>query len=124
VRHALVEIAMPIDVLEAAGLQRMAQVDLGTRQDRRRPRPGLSTMALSLPTTAERRILGEHVVATATPGPLPAPADGDLELRGVLTGERLPAGSLCQSTNRFPVEAMDRHSPDDRRLGRAAGGSE
>jgi glucosyl-3-phosphoglycerate synthase len=119
-----VEIAMLIDVLEAVGLQRMAQVDLGTRQNRHQPLADLSAMALSVLTAAERRIHGEQAVAAAAPGPLLVPVDGDFEVRGVLTDERPPAGSVCQSQNRSSGEAMDRDSLVDRRLGRAAGGRE
>jgi glucosyl-3-phosphoglycerate synthase len=50
-----VEIAMLIDCLRLAGLDSIAQVDLGTRQNRHQPLTALSAMALQLLSAAERR---------------------------------------------------------------------
>ncbi len=50
-----VEIAMLIDCLRLAGLDAIAQVDLGTRQNRHQPLAALSAMALQLLSAAERR---------------------------------------------------------------------
>ena len=44
---------MLIDVLRAVGLERMAQVDLGTRQNRHQPLADLSRMALEVLAAAE-----------------------------------------------------------------------
>ncbi len=51
-----VEIAMLIDVYERIGLERMAQVDLGTRQNRHQSLKSLSRMALEVLAAAERRV--------------------------------------------------------------------
>ena len=88
-----VEIAMLIDVLELAGLDRMAQVDLGTRQNRHQPLSDLSAMALAVIAAAERRIHGEQSIAAAAPGPLWVPRGSDFETRNVITDER-PALAL------------------------------
>ena len=63
-----VEIAMLIDVLRTVGLERMAQVDLGTRQNRHQPLADLSRMALEVLAAAEARVHGP-----VTPGPLILP---------------------------------------------------
>ncbi len=80
-----VEIAMLIDVLRAVGLERMAQVDLGTRQNRHQPLADLSRMALEVLAAAERRTHGDVV-----PGPLLVPKDDEFEVRAALTDERPP----------------------------------
>jgi hypothetical protein len=100
-----IEIAMLIDTLRTAGLQRMAQVDLGTRQNRHQPLTDLSGMALAVLVAAERRIHGDAALAAAAPGPLLVPAGADFEIRGVVTDERPPAGSLSQSANASGVGA-------------------
>jgi glycosyltransferase involved in cell wall biosynthesis len=81
-----VEIAMLIDVLRTAGLERMAQVDLGTRQNRHQPLAALSRMALEVLAAAERRT---HA-SDAVPGPLLFPNGADFEVRAALTDERPP----------------------------------
>ena len=75
-----VEIAMLIDVLRAVGLERMAQVDLGTRQNRHQPLADLSRMALEVLAAAEARVHGP-----VTPGPLILPNG---EPRAALIDER------------------------------------
>ncbi len=80
-----VEIAMLIDVLNAVGLERMAQVDLGTRQNRHQPLAALSRMALEVLAAAERRT---HAGDNAVPGPLLIPVGADFEVRAALTEER------------------------------------
>ncbi len=115
-----VEIAMLLDVLAAAGLQRMAQVDLGTRQNRHQPLADLSGMALEVLAAAERRIHGVEPVA----GTLLVPAGTDFEHRAVRTDERPPAGGVCQSTNLSSVgagEAMDSSRSARSRFGGLAG---
>ena len=71
-----VEIAMLIDALRAVGLERMAQVDLGTRQNRHQPLSALARMALEVLAAAERRIHGATI--DAVPGPLLVPGGGRL----------------------------------------------
>lgn len=80
-----VEIAMLIDSYRAVGLERMAQVDLGTRQNRHQPLADLSKMALEVLTAAERRTHGD-----VTPGALLVPAAGDFTLKTPVTEERPP----------------------------------
>jgi glycosyltransferase involved in cell wall biosynthesis len=75
-----VEIAMLIDVSRAVGLERMAQVDLGTRQNRHQPLSALSRMALEVLAAAEARVHGP-----VTPGPLILPNG---EPRAALIDER------------------------------------
>jgi glucosyl-3-phosphoglycerate synthase len=75
-----------IDVLRAVGLERMAQVDLGTRQNRHQPLAALSRMALEVLAAAERRTHRSDAV----PGPLLIPTGADFEVRAALTDERPP----------------------------------
>jgi glucosyl-3-phosphoglycerate synthase len=85
-----VEIAMLIDALQESGLERMAQVDLGTRQNRHQPLKDLSRMALEVLTAAERRAHGDRAIAEAAPGPLLVRAGADFELSHALVDERQP----------------------------------
>jgi glucosyl-3-phosphoglycerate synthase len=82
-----VEIAMIIDVLRTAGLERMAQVDLGTRQNRHQSLASLSRMALEVLVAAEKRTHGEDI---GVPGPLLIPTPDDFEARTAFTDERPP----------------------------------
>jgi glucosyl-3-phosphoglycerate synthase len=91
-----VEIAMLIDVLQVAGLDRMAQVDLGTRQNRHQPLCDLSAMALAVITAAERRVHGEPSIAAAAPGPLLLPHGIDFHTRNVVTDERPALARLAR----------------------------
>ena len=88
-----VEIAMLIDVLREVGLEAMAQVDLGTRQNRHQPLHALSAMALAVLAAAERRVHGAALEAAA-PGPLLVPRDGELEMRSVVLDERPPLAQV------------------------------
>ncbi|HEY6890670.1 MAG TPA: glucosyl-3-phosphoglycerate synthase [Solirubrobacter sp.] len=81
-----VEIANLIDAHRLVGLERMAQVDLGTRQTRHQPLAALSRMALEVLAAAERRT---HA-SDAVPGPLLTPVGDDFEVRAALTDERPP----------------------------------
>jgi len=89
-----VEIAMLIDALRAVGLERLAQVDLGTRQNRHQSLQDLSAMALAVLAAAERRVLGGAALEEAAPGPLLVPDGDDLRLRSVVVDERPPLVSL------------------------------
>ena len=80
-----IEIAMLIDTYRAVGLERMAQVDLGTRQNRHQPLADLSKMALEVLTAAERRVHG-----ASDPGKLLIPTLDDFEARAALTEEHPP----------------------------------
>jgi hypothetical protein len=92
-----VEIAMLIDAWREVGLDRLAQVDLGTRQNRHQSLRSLSAMAYAVIVAATRRFHPE-VLDDGWPGPgalaLP-PLDpaGPMELRPVATDERPPLRS-------------------------------
>ena len=61
------------------GLDALAQVDLGTRQNRHQPLRELAAMALAVLAAAERRVLGPEAADALAPGPyvLPGgPVDG------------------------------------------------
>jgi glycosyltransferase involved in cell wall biosynthesis len=81
-----VEIANLIDAHRIAGLERMAQTDLGTRQNRHQPLRALSRMALEVLAAAERRTHPGHAV----PGPLVVPAGDGFDTLATRTDERPP----------------------------------
>jgi glucosyl-3-phosphoglycerate synthase len=92
-----VEIATLIDALRHAGLDALAQVDLGTRQNRHQSLRALSAMAYAVMVAAERRIHGDGAVALAAPGPLALPHDGHLEVQQVAVEERPPLRALTRA---------------------------
>ncbi len=89
-----VEIAMLIDVERRIGLERMAQSDLGTRQNRHQSLRELSAMALGVLAAAERRVHGEEALHAAAPGPLLVPDGAGFRVRSVETDERPPLGTV------------------------------
>ena len=92
---------MLIDAYRAVGLERMAQVDLGTRQNRHQPLARLSKMALEVLAAAERRTHGAE---------RPRPA------------ARSHAGATSRSAPRSPTSARrSRRSDDVARRGFGAG---
>ena len=88
-----VEIAMLIDAYREAGLHALAQVDLGTRQNRHQPLRELSAMALAVLTAAERRIHGAERTDADAPGPLLVPDGGEFRMRTLVLDERPPLRS-------------------------------
>ena len=88
-----VEIAMLIDSWRIAGLDGMAQVDLGTRQNRHQPLRDLSAMAYAVLVAANTRFLGSdfadaHACSSIV---LPPGSGGEgLEHRRVTVEERPP----------------------------------
>jgi glycosyltransferase involved in cell wall biosynthesis len=91
-----VEIAMLIDAWRLVGLDRLAQVDLGIRQNRHQPLRDLSAMAYEVLVAAESRFSGPEFVATQasasiTLPPLRGGADG--ETRRVTLEERPALGT-------------------------------
>jgi len=85
-----VEIALLIDALRHAGLDALAQVDLGTRRNAHQSLHALSAMAYAVLVAAERRIHG-----TVAPGPLARPtAEGALTQTQVAVEERPPLREL------------------------------
>ena len=91
-----VEIAMLIDAYREVGLERMAQVDLGSRQNRHQPLRDLGAMALAVLATAERRIHGRRRADAAAPGPLLVPGEDGFEQRSVVLDERPPLAELLR----------------------------
>jgi glucosyl-3-phosphoglycerate synthase len=90
-----VEIATLIDSYRLVGLDALAQVDLGERQNRHQSLRALSAMAYAVMVAAERRIAGRGGApgggATAPePGPLLLPFGGELEAREIAMDERPP----------------------------------
>jgi glucosyl-3-phosphoglycerate synthase len=110
-----VEIGMLIDALRAVGLDALAQVRLGARQNRHQPLRALGTMAYAVLVAAERR-LGRD----PQPGPYVLPfAD---EPRRVAVEERPPLRTIGRVAGRgdgrpwpgSPPTATDRSSFADR----------
>ncbi len=91
-----VEIAMLIDCWRACGLDGLAQVDLGERQNRHQSLRELSAMAYAVLVAAQTRFLGAAFADKHACGSVilpPAPSDPDqLESRAVTVEERPP---LC-----------------------------
>jgi hypothetical protein len=91
-----IEIAMLIDAYRDAGLDALAQVDLGTRRNAHQPLHALSAMAYAVLVAAERRINGADAARDPDPAARlarPAP-DGDLALVDVAVAERPPLNTL------------------------------
>ncbi len=96
-----VEIAMLIDAWREVGLDRMAQVDLGSRQNRHQPLRALSAMAYAVVVAATGRFGAGATGAGGggAPGELALPPlrpGGPMELRPVTTLER-PALTAARS---------------------------
>ncbi|HYV14537.1 MAG TPA: glucosyl-3-phosphoglycerate synthase [Conexibacter sp.] len=85
-----VEIALLIDALRQAGLDALAQVDLGSRQNQHQSLRALSAMAYAVMVAAERRVHGEREVA----GTIVFPHGGALERAPVAVEERPPLRSI------------------------------
>lgn len=82
-----VEIAMLIDALRIVGLDALAQVDLGSRQNRHQPLRDLGAMAYAVLGAATRRIEG---VDPPDDGALLQPFAGRFEMREACLVERPP----------------------------------
>lgn len=90
-----VEIATLIDSYRLVGLDALAQVDLGERQNRHQSLRALSAMAYAVMVAAERRIAGRGgadgvSAGRLEPGPLLLPFGGELETREIAMDERPP----------------------------------
>jgi glucosyl-3-phosphoglycerate synthase len=85
-----VEIGLLIDALRYAGLDALAQVDLGTRQNQHQPLRALSAMAYAVMVAVERRVHGDQPGS----GPLVLPHGERLELAQVAVDERPPLHGL------------------------------
>ena len=98
-----VEIANLLDALRHAGLDALAQVDLGERRNAHQPLHALSAMAYAVLIAAERRIHGDLL-----PGPLARPAvGGELALAEIAVEERPPLRSLS-AANSLPRDRRSR----------------
>lgn len=92
-----VEIANMIDALRAVGIDAMAQVDLGTRQNRHQSLRSLSAMAEAVMVAALARVHGREAVEAYGPGPLALPGEGGIEVRHVPLDERPPLRTLARA---------------------------
>jgi len=92
-----VEIAMLIDVWRLIGLDGMAQVDLGMRQNRHQPLRDLSAMAYAVLIAAQTRFLGRAFADANACGSILLPPTGSeraMESRRVEIEERPPLAEL------------------------------
>ena len=92
-----VEIAMLIDVWRSIGLDGMAQVNLGVRQNRHQPLRDLSAMAYAVLVAAQTRFLGRDFADANAGGSIalpPLPGERTMESRGVALEERPPLCSI------------------------------
>lgn len=92
-----VEIAMMIDTLRTVGIDAMAQVDLGTRQNRHQPLRDLSAMAHAVLVAASTRVHGREALEVYGPGPLALPGAGSIEVRRVPLEERPALRTLARA---------------------------
>jgi glucosyl-3-phosphoglycerate synthase len=92
-----VEIAMLIDAWRLAGLDALAQVDLGERQNRHQPLRELSAMAYAVLVAAQTRFLGADFADAHACGSISLPAieaRDAMETRAVTVEERPPLNTL------------------------------
>jgi glucosyl-3-phosphoglycerate synthase len=90
-----VETAMLIDALAEVGLDGLAQVDLGTRQNRHQPLRALSSMALAVMCAGLRRGLPREVYEQMATGRMLVPGRGGALLaRDVPLDERPPLAGV------------------------------
>ncbi len=100
-----VEIAMLIDAWRLVGLDGLAQVDLGVRQNRHQSLRELSAMAYAVLVAAQTRFLGEEFADAQAAGAmlLPAQAGTDrVESRTIVVEERPALASLQPSRATVP----------------------
>ncbi|MCW3018469.1 MAG: glucosyl-3-phosphoglycerate synthase, partial [Solirubrobacterales bacterium] len=92
-----VEIAMLIDAWRLVGLDALAQVDLGARQNRHQSLRELSAMSYAVLLAAQTRFLGSDFADTHACSSMLLPAangEGAMESRAVTVEERPPLASL------------------------------
>ncbi|SHH64503.1 glucosyl-3-phosphoglycerate synthase [Jatrophihabitans endophyticus] len=90
-----VEFATLVDTVAAAGLDAVAQVDLGSRAHRHQNVHDLGAMALEILTVADRRSFGEREVVPGTIAQFDRAAPGRWRERVVPVDERPPAVSVA-----------------------------
>jgi glucosyl-3-phosphoglycerate synthase len=116
-----VEIAMLIDAWRMVGLEGLAQVDLGVRQNRHQSLRELSAMAYAVLIAAQTRFLGSDFADAHACGSIALPAlDGEdvMEIRRVAVEERPPLVSIDpDQPGDPPTEGTQQHAGDggDRR---------
>jgi glucosyl-3-phosphoglycerate synthase len=91
-----VEIGMLIDVWSRVGLEGMAQVDLGTRQNRHRPLAQLTPMAAVVLQSLMARLRGEGRLTGTTSARLLTSPGGDSDGIDVRVPQRPPFASLVR----------------------------
>jgi glucosyl-3-phosphoglycerate synthase len=97
-----VEIAMLIDAWRLVGLDGLAQVDLGVRQNRHQSLRELSAMAYAVLIAAQTRFLGADFADANACGSLSLPAidgQGPMETRAVAVEERPPLASVSREND-------------------------
>jgi glucosyl-3-phosphoglycerate synthase len=112
-----VEIAMILDVAALVGVEAMAQVDLGTRQNRHQALRELGAMAYAVLATATRRFYGDEAVDGARgAGALAIPGGSSMEMREVTLEERPPLRTLpAKARAAGATPASDRFSASSSR---------
>jgi glycosyltransferase involved in cell wall biosynthesis len=95
-----VEIAMLLDAEELAGIDALAQADLGSRQNRHQPLRELSAMSYAVLVAASRRLLGAEAVDALAPGPYVLPGPAEVDVRQVAVEERPPFSRTRRSPGR------------------------
>jgi len=92
-----VETAMLLDAASLVGVEAMAQVDLGTRQNRHQSLRELSAMAYAVLVAGSRRVLGDEAVEALGPGTivLPGLEGAAVDPRQVAVEERPPLRTLA-----------------------------
>jgi glucosyl-3-phosphoglycerate synthase len=90
-----VETSMMIDAVRLTGIDALAQVDLGTRQNRHQPLRDLSAMAYAVMVAGLARALGPEALERLDPDALVLPGLEGPELRRVPIEERPPLRSLA-----------------------------
>ena len=92
-----VETAMLLDAAATVGVEAMAQVDLGTRQNRHQSLRELSAMAYAVLVAGSRRVLGDEALEALSPGTimLPGLEGADVDPRQVAVEERPPLRTLA-----------------------------
>ena len=91
---------MLIDAEALVGLDALAQVDLGTRQNRHQPLRELSAMSYAVLVAASRRLLGAEAVDALAPGPYVLPGPAEVDVRQVAVEERPPFSRTRRSRGR------------------------
>jgi hypothetical protein len=108
-----VEIAMLIDAWRIVGLDALAQVDLGTRQNRHQPLRELSAMAYAVIVAAQSRLHPGESSDTGRWGSImlpPRERGGPMEPRGVAIEERPPIGQRSRDDTALLAAHLAAHS--------------